>query len=257
MYRILNYILKIIDKIVSYTHDHVYIILLLLFLFIFYFYLSLSYSKYKRKNCKFNFEKQVFEYYTSQNESSSCKGTPFCAYDVKEDKCKCASQKDDARLQFPNDPSCCDTLCSALPKEKCVSNNELPNLKYYCNVSGKCQEYNATMKDSVIMANVCGVDGTTNRYIMPFTSKEECIRLSDPCNKYNDDKLSAAIQENSCLDDKNCGWCVNESGNGKCVSGSPAGPNDLDTYYFCTPSEAKSTGSDKGIFKYGKIFTGV
>ena len=39
--------------------------------------------------------------------------------------------------------------------------------------------------------------------------------------------------------------------------GSPAGPNDLDKYYFCKPSERKSNGSNAGIFKYGKEFTGL
>jgi hypothetical protein len=166
-----------------------------------------------------------------QNWNKNCKGNAFCAYDLNKDACVCASQKDDARLQFPNDPNCCDIQCSALPKEKCVKPGDL-DIKYYCNVAGKCKEYNATMKDSVIMANICGIDNVTNQYIMPFSSKEECENKSDICNKYNDKNLSAAIVEKGCLNDTNCGMCYNETGVGKCVSGSPAGPNDLDKYYL-------------------------
>lgn len=192
-----------------------------------------------------------------KEENNKCKGNAFCAYDLNKDKCVCASQKDDARLQFPNNPECCDIQCNALPKEKCVKPNEL-NLKYYCNVAGKCKEYNATMKDSVIMANICGIDNVTNQYIMPFASKEECERSSDVCNKYNDivnvKNLSAAEVEKGCLNDTNCGMCYNESGVGKCVLGSPAGPNDLDKYYFCKPSTRKSNGSNGNIYKYGKEF---
>ena len=205
--------------------------------------------------------KSVREYFENKsninNKNNDCKGTAFCAYDLNKDKCVCASQKDDARLQFPNNPKCCDIQCNALPKEKCVKSSEL-NLKYYCNVGGKCKEYNATMKDSVIMANICGIDNVTNQYIMPFASKEECERMSDVCNKYNNivnvKNLSTAEVEKGCLSDTNCGMCYNESGIGKCVSGSPAGPNDLDKYYFCKPSERKSNGSNGNIYKYGKEF---
>jgi hypothetical protein len=207
-------------------------------------------------------------------ESFQCKDQSFCAYDTQKESCVCARQKDDARLQFPNDPDCCDRTCSTLPKEKCMGNDMttplsesllLPepnvpgklNIKYYCNVAGKCKEYNAYIQDSVIMGNICGIDNVTNQYIMPFASKEECERSSDVCNKYNNKNLSAAEVEKGCLNDTNCGMCYNESGVGKCVSGSPAGPNDLDKYYFCKPSTRKSNGSNAGIFKYGKEFTGL
>ncbi len=192
----------------------------------------------------------------NQDWNQNCKGNAFCAYDLNKDACVCASQKDDARLQFPNNPNCCNIQCNALPKEKCVKSGDL-DIKYYCNVSGKCKEYNATMKDSVIMANICGIDNVTNQYIMPYASKEECENMSDVCNKYNNKNLSAAEVEKGCLNDTNCGMCYNESGVGKCVMGSPAGPNDLDKYYFCKPSERKSNGSNAGIFKYGKEFTGL
>ncbi len=209
---------------------------------------------------KYFYLKHFIKSFKETFEEKECKGTSFCAYDLNKDKCVCASQKDDARLQFPNNPECCDIQCNALPKEKCVKPNEL-NVKYYCNVAGQCKEYNATMKDSVIMANICGIDNVTNQYIMPFSSKEECERSSDVCNKYNDKNVSAAQIEKNCLNDTNCGMCYNESGIGKCVLGSPAGPNDLDKYYFCKPSERKSTGSNTreagGIFKYGNIFTGL
>lgn len=194
---------------------------------------------------------------TFEQKEKECKGRSFCAYDLNKDKCECVSQKDDARLQFPNNPECCNIQCNTLPKEKCVKESTTVdglNLKYYCNVAGKCKEYNATMKDSVIMANICGIDNITNQYIMPFSSKEECERLSDVCNKYNDKNLSAAEVEKGCLNDTNCGMCYNESGIGKCVAGSPTGPNDLDKYYFCKPSEQKSNGSNGGIYKYGKEF---
>ncbi len=231
------------------------IIILILIVFI----LSIKYFYLKHYFKNFLTTRETFENIEerAKNENNqNCKGTPFCAYDLNKDACVCASQKDDARLQFPNDPNCCNIQCSALPKEKCVARGDL-DIKYYCNIAGKCKEYNATMKDSVIMANICGIDNVTNQYIMPYASKEECERSSDVCNKYNDKNLSAAEVEKGCLNDTNCGMCYNESGVGKCVSGSPAGPNDLDKYYFCKPSERKSTGSNAGIFKYGKEFTGL
>ncbi len=188
-----------------------------------------------------------------------CVGKSFCAYDVKEEKCKCAGQKDDARVQFHNNPECCERTCNLLPKEKCLATQEkgpVP-IKYYCNVAGKCKEYDATVQDSVIMANICGLDGTTGQYIMPFASKEECEKKSDPCNKHNDEKLTPTEQKKGCLADTNCGWCANQSGVGKCVMGSPAGPADLDKYYFCNPSQANPDGSEKGIYEYSGIFTGL
>ncbi len=224
--------------------SHMIILLLLLLLFFIFYYTSSSIEKYTSEDGDKDKNKQI------------CKGTPFCAYDTQKQKCGCAYQKDDARLQFPNDPNCCETQCNALPKEKCVANNDL-QVKYYCNRGGVCQEYNATIRDSVIMANICGIDNVTNQYIMPFASKEECQRSSDVCAKYNDDKLSKSEQMKGCLGDTNCGMCYNESGEGKCVSGSPMGPNDLSTYYFCKPSERKSDGSNRGIYKYGMEFTGL
>ncbi len=223
------------------------IILLFIILMLIIKYISLCQSKYYLKDLLIVTER--FE------KNNNCKGNAFCAYDLNKDKCVCASQKDDARLQFPNNPDCCESQCNTLPKEKCVKPNDL-NIKYYCNVSGKCQEYNATIKDSVIMANICGIDKTTNQYIMPFSSKEDCERLSDVCNKYNDKELSNSQIEKNCLNNTNCGMCYNETGVGKCVSGSPAGPNDLNTYYFCKPNERKSnTHQVGGIYKYGKEFS--
>ncbi len=214
-----------------------FLLLLLLLLFILFF-------------IYFNLLKKIDHF-----ENKECKNTSFCAFDVNQNKCVCASQKDDARLQFPNNPNCCETKCNALPKEKCVQNKL--NTKYYCNIAGKCKEYNATIQDSVIMANICGIDNVTNQYIMPFMSKEECINKSDPCSKYNDEKLGISDREKSCLNNTNCGMCYNESGEGKCVTGSPMGPSDMDSYYFCKPSERKSDGSNNGIYKYGKKFSGL
>ncbi len=240
------------NKLLNYNKYLKYIIIILIlcifFLLMKYFYLK----HYIRNFLNIN---EKFEQKNNEN-NTNCKGNAFCAYDLNKDACVCAYQKDDARLQFPNDPNCCNIQCNTLPKEKCVKPGDL-DIKYYCNVSGKCKEYNATMKDSVIMANICGIDNVTNQYIMPFSSKEECENMSDVCNKYNDKKLSTAEVEKGCLNDTNCGMCYNESGVGKCVSGSPAGPNDLDKYYFCKPSERKSNGSNNGIFKYGKEFTGL
>ncbi len=217
------------------------LLLLLFILFFFYFYLL---KKKVEKMDTFNNQK-----------SEECKNTSFCAFDVNQNKCVCASQKDDARLQFPNNPNCCEIKCNALPKEKCVKNDL--NIKYYCNIAGKCKEYNATIQDSVIMANICGIDNVTNQYIMPFMSKEECINKSDPCSKYNDEKLSISDREKGCLNNTNCGMCYTPSGVGKCVTGSPMGPSDMDSYYFCKPSERNSNGLNGGIYKYGKIFSGL
>ncbi len=222
------------------------LLIIILFLVMKYFYLKNFYKSFIK--IKEDFENKVGE----EDKKNKCKNTSFCAYDLNKNKCVCASQKDDARLQFPNEPNCCETECSNLPKEKCVNQNDL-NVKYYCNVGGICKEFNATMKDSVIMANICGIDNVTNQYIMPYASKEECMYRVDVCNKYNEPKL----KENECLKDKNCGLCYNESGLGKCVMGSPVGPNDLSTYYFCKPNERKSNGSNNGVYKYGSEFSGL
>ncbi len=200
-------------------------------------------------NDTFN-NKNESENESENNECDNLGLNYFCAYDFNENNYKCAGQKDDARLQFTGiNPKCC--------KKDCSKDEEKSSIKYYCNIAGKCQEYNATIKDSVIMANICGIDNVTNQYVMPFISKEECEKNSDICNKYNDKKLSLKERENSCLNDTNCGICYSENGEGKCVMGSPAGPADLDTYYFCKPSERNNNGSNNGIYKYGKEFSSL
>lgn len=174
--------------------------------------------------------------------------TSYCAFDHNANQCKCVYQKDDARLQLWNDASCCDRMCSALPKEKCIANEEPIN--YYCLVGGKCQANRATIKDSQIMANICGVDSVTNQYIAPFSSKEECEARANVCDKYNAPGQSQTQKKDACLKDTNCGWCSNAEGEGKCIPGTPLGPNDLDTYYFCTPSKG---GTNKGAYEYGSF----
>ena len=55
------------------------------------------------------------------------------------------------------------------------------------------------------------------------------------------------ILETKCLENKSCGFCTNSSGQGKCISGNPSGPNDLEKYFYCNPFN----GSTNNVYEYG------
>ncbi len=206
----------------------------------------------------------VYRFYHREHYGNSpCPKDSYCAYNVQNEQCECVSQKDDARLQFPNSRDCCPQKCHLRSKAECMSSNSNPNPnpnpnsnpKFYCNLGGVCKEFSAASHDGQIMANICGIDQITNQYIMPYASKEECAASADPCGKYNDQKSERISDRNGCLSNTNCGICYNENSDGKCVSGTPLGPNDPSTYYFCKPGDRKSNGSLKGVYMYGKEFT--
>ena len=41
----------------------------------------------------------------------------FCQFDEDLNQCKCKYQKDSVKYAFPSNVSCCDRLCSLLPRE--------------------------------------------------------------------------------------------------------------------------------------------
>ena len=103
------------------------------------------------------------------------------------------------------------------------------------------------MISSQISANNCGMDPLNNQILLPFATKEECLRTIDVCDKYNIPRRSKNINREECLQDVNCGYCTNESGGGKCISGNASKPNDIEKYYYCKPN-AKN---NQNKYEYG------
>jgi hypothetical protein len=104
-------------------------------------------------------------------------------------------------------------------------------IHYWCSIQGKCYEKIGTEDANEISRNVCGTDILNNQILFPYDSKENCERKIDPCEEYNKNK-------EECLKNTNCGYCINNNINeGKCISGTESGPNDLEKYYFCIPNQ--------------------
>jgi hypothetical protein len=171
----------------------------------------------------------------------------FCQLDVDENKCKCKLQKDNVKYTFNSPENCCSRDCKKLKPEECVSTNNFNKKPYYCNIAGKCIEYNGTIISSHISANNCGNDPLSNQILLPYSTIEECSKSMDQCDLYNVPSRSNAKNKEECLKNVNCGFCSNESGNGKCISGTPAGAIDLMKYYYCTPEQTNG----KNKYEYG------
>lgn len=170
----------------------------------------------------------------------------FCQLNNKKDKCICKFQKDDIANSFDSPEVCCEKMCNQISLEQCLENNEFTKIPYYCNIGGKCKEYKGTVLSSHISANRCGTDVLNNQLILPYATKAECEKSVSVCDKYNDPKNSYRVNKASCLANTNCGFCINEYGYGKCIEGTPEGPNDLNKYYYCNPN-VKNTNS----YSYG------
>lgn len=192
-------------------------------------------------------------YYYKENfyQDSECNNffdkNSFCEYSVDTDKCTCKLQKDDIKYIFNSPENCCKRKCAELPPENCVDNNNFTHIPYYCNIGGVCKEYNGTVISSHISANNCGTDPLNNQITLPYSTFEECKKSIDPCDKYNIPTNSSHVNENNCIQDNNCGFCTNETGSGKCISGTAEGPIDLTKYYFCS-TESKDA---KNKYIYG------
>jgi hypothetical protein len=138
-------------------------------------------------------------------------------------------------------------MCRQLTKETCVKSAGYSNIPYYCNIGGVCKEYKGTINNNQISANNCGTDPLNNQILLPYASKAECEKTVDVCDKYNDPLNSKHTNEKDCLKDNVCGFCKNDTGNGKCISGTISGPLDLEKYYYCDPADV----SGKNSYKYG------
>lgn len=168
----------------------------------------------------------------------------FCQWNNNDNKCECNYQKDDLRYSFNSPNSCCDRFCLSLPKDDCIKTTKYLEGKYYCNTGNECKEYKGIILNSKISANNCGNDPLNNQLILPYLTKEECEKSVDVCDKYNILNRPTGMNEAECIKDVNCGFCKNNTGGGKCISGTPEGPNDLQKYYYCVP------GSTNEIFSY-------
>ena len=170
----------------------------------------------------------------------------FCQFNKDTDKCDCRYQKDDLKYSFNSPEDCCSRYCRKFDKEYCVESSK-NNPSYYCNIGGECKEYKAVIINGQISANNCGTDPLNNQLLLPYSTKEECIKTSDPCDKHNVSTRSIHQNESECLKDGNCGFCKNNTNGGKCISGTISGPLDLNKYYYCTPYQT----SGQNEYKYG------
>ena len=191
-----------------------------------------------------NFKLYYHESFKNMNDSKPIENNPdecntffdknsYCEYDIDEEICNCKFQKDDVKYIFNSPEPCCIKNCSKFSREKCVDNRNYTKVPYYCNIGGTCKEYEGTIISSHIAANNCGNDPLNNQILLPYASKEACQKSIDPCDKHNIPSRSANINKEECLKDVNCGFCTNDYGGGKCISGTAEGPLDLQKYFFC------------------------
>lgn len=159
----------------------------------------------------------------------------YCTWDIDKNKCECKYQKDSVKYTIDSPNYCCKKDCGKFSEKDCVTTSEDTSIHYYCNYGGKCNKYHGTMVQSKISSNNCGNDPLNNQIILPFESLNECNKSLDHCDKYNVPDRSININKNECLKDTYCGFCTNNNGGGKCISGTASGPNDLQKYYFCKP----------------------
>ena len=177
------------------------------------------------------------EHMTSENCNLNLKNrAPFCTWDVPQNKCICAFQKDNLNRYFDVPSSCCPLDCNVLTKEQCIArgNNE-NNVKqayFYCPNKGICERLVAYQDANKISNNYCGIDPLTNQLIDPFLTAEECNNGISLCAKY--DNYSVGEKKAKCLADTNCGWCTNSQGIGDCVDGTATAPLNIYKYNFCT-----------------------
>ncbi len=176
------------------------------------------------------------------------KNNSFCQWDLNLNRCRCKYQKDELKYAFESQPDCCDRQCSLLPKEKCLMlSPDLKQPKYYCNIGGTCYERTATIRNNQISANNCGLDALNNQLLLPHTTLQECQGTVTVCDKYNDPKYTLTEKRTLCLSDNRCGFCTNNTNDGKCIEGTASGPLDLLKYYYCDPSRTEGTYE----YKYG------
>lgn len=208
-------------------------ILILIFIFLILFLLFFLINKY--------FNVIIYENFLEENssleEETECNSffdkNSYCVLDVDENKCDCKYQKDNVKYIFESPENCCKRNCNKLSAENCVNRDRKTKIPYYCNIGGECKKYEGTIIDSHIAANNCGNDSLNNQILLPYSSKEECEKSVDYCDKYNKLNQSNSLRKSECIKDTNCGFCTNDSGGGKCISGTAEGPLDMQKYYYC------------------------
>lgn len=224
--------------------------LLIIILLIIILIIILSYNKFKIE--KFNNAKYYSDFdvntelkVESENDEYKCNGffdkNSFCHREFEGDKCDCKFQKDNLRYIFDSPETCCNRLCRNISPKKCLKTAPYMQTTYYCRVGDKCQEYKGTIENSKISSNYCGNDPLNNQLLLPYAYKDECEKSLDPCDKYNIPNRSSNVNKEECLKDVNCGYCANNTGGGKCISGTISGPGDLLKYFYCDPSSPNKT----------------
>lgn len=186
-----------------------------------------------------NFGKKTYNIEFFQGTCPPFFKNSFCQFDKDKSICNCRYQKDDVRYTFQSPETCCNNICRKLNKENCLNNKGYSEVPYYCNMGGDCKKFYGTIISGQISANNCGTDPLNNQILLPYSSKEECLNASDPCNRYNIPERSIQKNKEECLKNDNCGFCTNSTNGGKCISGTISGPLDLQKYYYCSPGGAK------------------
>ncbi len=233
---------------------NILIIFLLILIILYIINYSLKFEEYFDSNnyySDFNFDVNLNDTPEESNPNYSCNNffnkNSFCSSDIETDKCKCTFQKDDLRYSFHSLENCCTKVCMKYAPEKCLNTTPFLSKNYYCRYGDKCKEYKGNILNSRISANNCGNDPLNNQLLLPFADKAQCEKTIDVCDKYNIVDRSIHVNKSECLKDTNCGFCSNNTGGGKCISGTAEGPLDLNKYYYCSPSSPNKTYS----YNYG------
>ena len=206
--------------------NYIYILFFILILIFIFFFINKKSNEYFK-----NKENQIDKCNNFFDKNS------FCVLDIDKNICDCKFQKDNVKYIFDSPENCCKRNCNKLSPKECVERDRNTKIPYYCNIGGKCIEYKGTIIDSHIAANNCGNDPLNNQILLPYSSKEECEKSTDYCDKYNIANRSNSLNKSECIKDFNCGFCTNDSGGGKCISGTAEGPLDLQKYYYCNTNE--------------------
>tara|TARA_B100000963_G_C22586593_1_gene653426 strand:+ start:241 stop:1227 length:987 start_codon:yes stop_codon:yes gene_type:complete len=116
---------------------------------------------------------------------------------------------------------------NCIGKDNLISDEE--DQYYYCQVDGDCKERLIDIKNP--SANNCGYNNLTESMNIAYVTEYECNKNIDKCEEKNHSK-------EECIKQSLCGWCTGADGKGKCVSGSPIGPNNPN--YKCRPQTGQN-----------------
>jgi hypothetical protein len=163
--------------------------------------------------------------------SSFQKEYTFCHLDtstlLQTPNYQCSYQK--SNQIYPAPSVCCKPSCTKqnlLSKLQSQQNLWIPNKQYYY-----CIDKNFTCQKHLFdpyhpERNTCGQNMLSQTPIPSYPSLEQCQSAI---------RCETILNKNKCLDVPMCGWCTDESGNGKCVDGTPEGPIRQNIYYYCRP----------------------